>query len=213
MKSTILLKKFYIEDKEFVKSHEIKEYCNILDLNYENVIRYFISRGYLLRIFRGIFYVKHLEELKFGFNKYSHLELVSKGLDLKGIKNWYFSLYTALKLNNATHEYFTIDYVISENLYRNKPIYIADYKFKFMKLKPDLLNFGITENGLKNGIRYSDLEKTIIDFIYIWIYNSIPRKKILIDVSEYTNNLSEKRIKNYAKNYPNSIKEIVEEMF
>lgn len=208
MKSTLLLKKFYIEGKEFVKSDEIKEYCNLLNLNYEKVIRYFISRGYLLRIFRGIFYVKNLEELKFGLKKYSHLELVSKGLDLKGIKNWYFSLYTALKLNNVTHEYFTIDYVISENLYRNKPIHIDNHKFKFMKIKPDLLNFGI----IKNGFRYSDLEKTILDFIYIWIYNSIPRKKILIDVSEYTNNLSEKRIRNYAKKYPNSVKEIVEEI-
>jgi predicted transcriptional regulator of viral defense system len=208
MKSTLLLKKFYIEGKEFVKSDEIKEYCNLLNLNYEKVIRYFISRGYLLRIFRGIFYIKNLEELKFGSNKYSHLELVSKGLDLKGIKNWYFSLYTALKLNNVTHEYFTIDYVISENLYRNNPIHIDNHKFKFMKIKPDLLNFGIIENGF----RYSDLEKTILDFIYIWIYNSRPRKKILIDVSDYTNNLSEKRIRNYAKKYPNSVKEIVEEI-
>jgi len=206
MKSTILLKKFYIEGKEFVKSDEIKEYCDLLNLNYENVIRYFISRGYLLRIFRGIFYVKNLEELKFGSKKYSHLELVSKGLDLKGIKNWYFSLYTALSLNNATHEFFTIDYVISENLYRNKIININNYKFKFMKLKPDLLNFGIIENKY----RYSDLEKTILDFIYIWIYNSIPKKKISLNISEYTNNISEKRIRNYVKYYPNSVKEIVE---
>lgn len=206
MKSTILLKKFYIEGKEFVKSDEIKEYCDLLNLNYENVIRYFISRGYLLRIFRGIFYVKNLEELKFGSKKYSHLELVSKGLELKGIKNWYFSLYTALSLNNATHEFFTIDYVISENLYRNKIININNYKFKFMKLKPDLLNFGIIENKY----RYSDLEKTILDFIYIWIYNSIPKKKISLNISEYTNNISEKRIRNYVKYYPNSVKEIVE---
>ncbi len=206
MKSTILLKKFYIEGKEFVKSDEIKEYCDLLNLNYENVIRYFISRGYLLRIFRGIFYVKNLEELKFGSKKYSHLELVSKGLELKGIKNWYFSLYTALSLNNATHEFFTIDYVISENLYRNKMININNYKFKFMKLKPDLLNFGIIENKY----RYSDLEKTILDFIYIWIYNSIPKKKISLNISEYTNNISEKIIRNYVKYYPNSVKEIVE---
>jgi len=206
MKSTILLKKFYIEGKEFVKSDEIKEYCDLLNLNYENVIRYFISRGYLLRIFRGLFYVKNLEELKFSSKKYSHLELVSKGLELKGIKNWYFSLYTALSLNNATHEFFTIDYVISENLYRNKMININNYKFKFMKLKPDLLNFGIIENKY----RYSDLEKTILDFIYIWIYNSIPKKKISLNISEYTNNISEKRIRNYVKYYPNSVKEIVE---
>ncbi len=209
MKSTFLLKKFYIEGKEFIKSSEIIEYCEYFNLNYNNIIRYFISRGYLLRIFRGIFYVKNLEELKFGLKKYSNLELVSKGLDLKGIKNWYFGLYTALKLNNMTHEYFTINYIISENLYRNKPININSIKFKFIKLKPNLFNFGIIENGF----RYSDLEKTILDFIYLWVYNSKPRKKIIIDLSEYIKNISEKKIKNYIKNYPNSVKNIIEEIF
>ena len=209
MKSTILLKKFYIDGKELVTSDEIKENCNILNLKYENVISYFISRGYLSRIFRGIFYVKSLEELKFGKRKYSYLELVKKGLELKKINNWYFSLYTALKLNNVTHEYFTIDYVISENMYRSKLINIENRKFKFIKLKPDLLNFGIIENGF----RYSDLEKTILDFIYIWIYNNIPRKKILIDATEFIDNMSEEKIKNYAEKYPNSVKEIVEEIF
>ncbi|GAH29850.1 unnamed protein product, partial [marine sediment metagenome] len=188
---------------------EIKEYCDFLNLNYENVINYFISRGYLSRIFRGIFYVKSLEELKFGKRKYSYLELVKKGLELKNVKNWYFSLYTALKLNNATHEYFTIDYVISENLYRSKVINIENRKFRFIKIKPDLLNFGIIENGF----RYSDLEKTILDFIYIWIYNNTPRKKILIDASEYIDDLTEEKIRIYAKKYPKSVKEIVEEIF
>ncbi len=209
MKSTILLKKFYIDGKELVTSDEIKENCDFLNLKYENVINYFISRGYLSRIFRGIFYVKSLEELKLGKRKYSYLELVRKGLELKKIKNWYFSLYTALKLNNVTHEYFTIDYVISENMYRSKLINIEDRKFKFIKIKPDLLNFGIIENGF----RYSDLEKTILDFIYIWIYNSAPRKKILIDATEFIDDLTEEKIKIYAEKYPNSVKEIVEEIF
>lgn len=209
MKSTVLLKKFYIDGKELVTSEEIKEYCNFLNLKYENVINYFISRGYLSRIFRGIFYVKSLEELKFGKRKYSYLELVKKGLELKKTKNWYFSLYTALKLNNVTHEYFTIDYVISENMYRSKLINIENRKFKFIKLKPDLLNFGIIENGF----RYSDLEKTILDFIYIWIYNNIQRKKILIDATEFVDDMSEEKIRIYAEKYPNSVKEIVEEIF
>lgn len=209
MKSTILLKKFYIDGKELVTSDEIKENCDFLNLKYENVINYFISRGYLSRIFRGIFYVKSLEELKLGKRKYSYLELVKKGLELKKIKNWYFSLYTALKLNNVTHEYFTIDYVISENMYRSKLINIENRKFKFIKIKPDLLNFGIIENGF----RYSDLEKTILDFIYIWIYNNTPRKKILIDATEFIDDLTEEKIKIYAQKYPNSVKEIVEEIF
>lgn len=73
--------------------------------------------------------------------KYNHYELVSKGLELKGVKNWYFGLYTALKFNLATHESFTITYVITNKLYRNKPISIDNHKFKFIKLKPELLTF------------------------------------------------------------------------
>ena len=141
--------------REFVNSDEIKSYCSTLNLSYEKVIRYFMRMKYIIRIFKGIFYVKSLEEIKYNSIKYSHLELVAKGLELKGVENWYFGLYTALMLNNDTHEYFTIDYIISDSLYRNKPITINSRKFKFHKLKPSLLKFGIIENKC----RYSDLEK------------------------------------------------------
>jgi len=152
-----------------------------------------------------------LEEIKYNNNnaiKYSHLELVAKGLELKGVENWYFGLYTALMLNNATHEYFTIDYVISDNLYRNKPITINSRKFKFHKLKTSLLKFGIIENQY----RYSDLEKTILDFIYLWIYNGVSKKRILMDISGYAKNLSGSEIKDYIHWYPKSVKEIIKEI-
>ncbi len=208
MKSTLLLKKFFLEKKEFITSAEIKKYCSVINLNYEKVIRYFLLRGYLIRLFRGIFYVKTLEEIKFGIKNYSYLKLVSKGLELKEVKNWYFGLDTALKLNNKTYEFSTIDYVISENLYRNKPMNIDDRKFKFIKLKPSILNFGIIENGFK----YSDLEKTILDLIYIWKYNSLSKKKIILNISEYTKDVSEEILKDYSKYYPNTVKEIVGEL-
>ena len=113
-----------------------------------------------------------------------------------------------MKLNNATHEYFTIDYVISDNLYRSKPITINNRKFKFHKLKPLLLKFGIIENKY----RYSDLEKTILDFIYLWIYNGVSKKRILMDISGYAKNLSGSKIKDYVHWYPKSVKEIIKEI-
>jgi len=79
---------------------------------------------YIIRIFKGIFYVKSLKEIKYGTEKYSHLDLGAKGLNLKGVENWYYGLHTAFKLNNITHEYYTMDYVISDSLYRNNPITI-----------------------------------------------------------------------------------------
>jgi len=203
-KSSLLLKKLRIDEKEFVTSAELKLYCKSMGLSYKTVIKYFIHRGYLTRIFRGIFYVKSLDEIKLGKVRYSHLELVANGLVLKGVKNWYFGLYTALKLNNMTHEHFTVDYVVNDKLLRSKPMNIAGYKFKFVKLTPRLLKFGITGNSL----RYSDAEKTILDFIYTWRYNGVPKEKIILDISEWSKSLSKEKTRKYATNYPKTVREI-----
>ncbi|MGD6934003.1 MAG: type IV toxin-antitoxin system AbiEi family antitoxin domain-containing protein [Candidatus Bathyarchaeia archaeon] len=204
IKSSFLLKKLRIDNKEFITSEELKRYCKKLVMNYEKTIRYYVSRGYLIRIFKGIFYVKSLDEVKLGKSKYNHLELVAKGLELKGVKNWYFGLYTALKFNNLTHESFTVDYVVNDKLLRSKPINIAGYKFKFVKLNPKLTEFGIMGNNLK----YSDPEKTILDFIYTWRYNGVPEEKIVLDISEWTKDLSSEKVKKYAANYPKTVQQI-----
>jgi predicted transcriptional regulator of viral defense system len=203
-----ILKKLHLEGNEFVKSDEIKKSCEDFDLDYYNTIRNLISRGYLVRIFKGIFYVKSFEEVKMGGMKYSHLELVSKGMELKGISNWYFGLYTALRLNNATHEHFTVDYVVNDTLFRAKPINIAGYRFRFIKVKKSLLEFGIKEEKH----RYSDLEKTLLDFIYLWNYSSVPKEKIVIDIEEYMQDISKNKIKKYSIHYPNTVWKILEEI-
>jgi predicted transcriptional regulator of viral defense system len=208
MTMKLLLKKLRLEGEEFLTSDTIKKRCKSFNLDYNSTIKYFISRGYLVRIFRGIFYLKSLDELKLGKVRYSHLELVSKGLELKGVENWYFGLYTALKLNNMTHEHFTTDYVISDKIFRAKPMGIAGYEFRFLKLKPDLFKFGI----IKNGLNCSGPEKTILDFIYVWRYNGVPDEKIIMDVSEYSTNLSKNKFKTYAKNYPKTVYKIMEKV-
>ena len=205
MTMSLLLKKMRIENREFVTSEDLMEYCRSMELEYNAVVRYFIKKGYLLRIFRGVFYVKPLEELKLGRSRYSYLELVAKGLELKKVKNWYFGLHTALKLNNMTHEHFTIDEVVNDTIFRAKPMKIAGYSFKFIKLSPSLLNFGIIE---RNGIRHSDREKTVLDFIYIWRYNGVPEDRIVIDVSEWAKGISKSKLGDYANNYPTTVCEI-----
>jgi predicted transcriptional regulator of viral defense system len=203
-----ILKKLHLQEKRFVTAEEIKEYCSAYNLNYYTTIRNLTSRKYLLRIFRGIFYVKSFEELKLGKMEYSHLELISKGLESKGIDDWYFGLYTALKLSNITHEYFPIDYIINDKIFRQKPIDVGGYKFKFIKLKESLVKFGLIENRYK----YSDHEKTILDFMYVWKYNGVPKEKILIDISDYAENISIDKIERYALHYPKTIKVMVEEL-
>src|SRR3989338_5632563 len=118
MRMSILVEKLWMENKEFVTVKELKEYCKVLKLKHESVIHYLLKRKHLVRLFKGIYYIKSLEEFELGKSKYNHLELVAKGLELKGVKNWYFGLHTALKHNNMTHEYFTIDEVISDSVFR-----------------------------------------------------------------------------------------------
>ena len=208
VKSSFLLKKLSIDKKEFITSEELKLYCKSMGLNYEITIRHLVSRGYLIRIFKGVFYIKTLDEAKLGKSKYNPMELVAEGLKLKGVKNWYFGLYTALKFNNMTHESFSVDYVVNDKLLRTKPISIAGYKYRFVKLAPKLLTFGLIEDNL----RYSDPEKTILDFIYTWRYNGVPAEKIVLDVSEWTGNITSEKIKKYSDNYPKTVQEVVNEV-
>jgi len=206
MTMSLLRRKLWMDEKEFVTAEELKRYCKPMKLNYEMVVRYFGMRGYLVRIFRGIFYVKSLEEAKLGRSRYNHLELVAKGLELKNVKRWYFGLHTALKLNNMTHETFVVEDVVSDELFRANPFTIAGYKFKFSRLSPALLGFGIRKAG--NGVRYSDPEKTLLDFIYLWRYNGIPEEKIVADVSGWEKGASKEKLRAYAKKYPKTVAEI-----
>jgi len=202
MKMSLLVEKLWIENKEFVTSEELKVYCRSMKIDYSLVIRYLSSRRYLLRIFRGIFYVRSLEEIKLGRSKYNHLELVAKGLELKGVKEWYFGLHSALKLNNMTHEHFAVEEVVSDSIFRANPFDIAGYKFRFVKLSPSLVSFGIKEERM---LRYSDPEKTILDFIYLARQKGVPTDKIVADVSSWTKGLSKDRLRKYAKKYPKTV--------
>jgi len=201
-----VVKRLHLTEKKFVTSEEVKKYCEEYGLDYYTTIRNLTSRGYLLRIFKGVFYVRSFEELKVGKLGLSHLELISEGMRLKGVDSWYFGLYTALKLNNATHEHFTVDYIINDKLFRQEPIVVAGHSFRLVKLKEGLLGFGIVENRY----RYSDIEKTILDFIYVWRYNGKPEEKILMDLSDYAELASADRMREYAGHYPKTVKKIAE---
>jgi predicted transcriptional regulator of viral defense system len=207
MNTSILLKKLYLEKIEFITSEELEKYCKEFEMDYTDTVRYFIRRGYIIRIFKKIFYLRGIEEIKLGRTKYSYRDLISKGLELKGVKNWYFGLYSALKMNNMTHESFIVDHILNDKLFRPNPINIMDYKIEFHKISPKLLTFGILK---KRNINYSDPEKTILDFMYIWRYNGIAKKRILIDIKDYAENASIEKLRKYVKHYPSTVKETFE---
>ncbi len=206
MKTDMILRKLRLEGKELVTSEELKETCSSLGIKYESAIRHLVPRGHLIRIFRGVFYVTSPEEALTKRRKHSHLELVSRGLKVKGVEDWYFGLYTALKLNNMTHEHYAIDYVVNDKIQRSNPMNIAGHRFKFVKVKHKLLGFGVVGGEL----RHSDPEKTILDFIYLWRYNSMPDQRITLSVREWVDNVDETKIKNYSRHYPRTVASLLE---
>jgi hypothetical protein len=62
----LIVEKLAIDNKKFILSNEIKDYCRKLSLDYLPTIKYLIRNKYLARVFRGIFYVYSIEERKLG---------------------------------------------------------------------------------------------------------------------------------------------------
>jgi len=201
-----VLKRIRQDKKEFITLKELKKYCKELYFNYKNISDYLVSRGYLVRILDDIFYVKTVDEISQKKLKYSILELVGKGLILINVPNWYFGLYTALKLNKIDYDHKNrFFYLINNKISKNKLIKILDNQFRFLKFKNSLFNFGI----INKKIRYSNLEKTILDLIYLWEYNHMNENRILIKLSKLLDGISEEKILEYSHYYPKSNKSIL----
>lgn len=188
----LIVRKLELSDKKFITREELKEDCKKLSMDYYVTIRYLTHYKHLVRILRGIFYIKSIEERKLNKININYLEAIKEALKIKGVKNWYFGLSTALKLNNLTHEYFTIDYVINDKLFRVKPFSILGYKIRFIKINSKLTKFGIINKGLP----YSDAEKTMLDYVYLKEYGNV--KLIPEEIFE---KCSKNKILKYSKNY------------
>jgi len=196
-----VLKKIRQDNKEFITSEELREYCRELYFNYKEISDYLISRGFLLNILDDIYYVKSNDEINKNKLKYSLLELVGKGLKLKNVKNWYYGLYTALNLIDVAHDHQDeFLYIINDQILNNNPIKILGKNFRFLRFKNALFNFGI----LNNKVNYSNLEKTILDLIYLWEINHMNENRILIEISKLMKGISKDKILEYSQHYPES---------
>ena len=197
----LIVEKLARDNKKFILSNEIKDYCRKLSLDYLPTIKYLLRNKYLARLFRGIFYIYSIEERKLGKSEMNYFKILKEALKIKGVKNWYFGLETGLKFNNLTHEYFTIDYVINDKIFRAKPIIIMGRKVKFYRLSRKMFVFGI----IKNSINYSDSEKTLLDLLYLKHYTKE-------EFEEIAEELSKIKLLKYVKNYDKRAINIVREL-
>ena len=202
MSLKLMVKKLQMYNKRFITREELKEYCREINLDYYTAIRYLTFHKYLIRILKGIFYIKSMEERKFNKTNINYLDAIKTSLRIKGVKKWYFGLETALKLNTLTHEYFTIDYVINDTIFRANPINILGHKIKFVKISSKLFYFGIK----KDKLPYSDPEKTMLDLLYLKKYNKT-------EFLELSKRLSKNKILKYAEYYNKKVRDIVRKQY
>jgi predicted transcriptional regulator of viral defense system len=183
---------------------EIKEACKRFDANPDNTTNYMISYGYLVRILRGLYYVKTFEEfeLRKSPDIYKILFLSLNKLNVK----WYFGLYTGLRLNGLTHEFFDTIFVLNDQIYRPKEIKIAGEKVKFLKLSSKLVDFGVVNESDK---RFSDVEKTLLDLIYISRYRSVPEGRIISMIGDYGKRVRNDKVLEYLRFYPKAVEKVV----
>ena len=207
MTYALLVKKLNNTKNKYLTSDEIKEYCKIISMKYDDAINYLTKNRYLFRIFRGIFYKPTIEERKLGKISINHLDALVEALKIKGIKNWYLGLDSALKLDNATHEFYAIDTIISDKIFRKKPLSLFKNKVKFIKIRTELTLFGIKKI---KGLKYSNIEKTLLDIIYLSKYNGLNDEEIKNKIIALIPKCSKKKLLTYSKYCNSTTKKFVE---
>ena len=207
MKASLAWERLLIEGRKIVTSGKLRELAKELSKDEEQLIDYLRRHGYIDRILRGYFYVKSLEERKRNTYENPLFNRVAMALKAKGVTNWYFALETALKLNLMTHEYFYIDYVITDSYRTTKVITIGGQNFHF--IKRSLKHF---KNGIihKNRLRYSDPEKTVLDLAYRDYLKSKEKELYLASIMEFLESIDRNKIKSSLKPYPKKFREVVE---
>lgn len=202
----LVWRKLLLDGDKIVTSEKIRQAAQNLGKDYTRSLRYLQEHGYLMRIFRGIFYVNSPEERDAGTSDRPVFKIVAEALALKSVKHWYIGLETALRINGLTHEYYTVNYVITDSYRTTKVIRIADARFQFLKWSRRHF-----ESGIRRAfdLKFSDREKTILDLVYKRYIDSRDESNAISPFMEYKKMLDKSKVRNYLAEYPRRVQEIV----
>ncbi len=209
---TSIWKGLLIEGYKVVTSEDVRRLARKIGKDERRSLRYLQEHGYIFRILRGVFYVKSPEEMEGGFFRYSIYEMISEAMRIKKVKNWYFGLETALKMNMMTHEFHTVDCVITDSFRTTKNIGILDTKFVFRK-------WAMTEGPVEWKIKritdhgcvlfHSDRERTVLDLAYRNYIGKDERKRIISPLVEFEEHLDNGKMMTYLSSYPPKFREMI----
>lgn len=185
----------------------IREYEEIYKkkVNLISLWTYLRKDRYIKRILGDYYYTFSLEERYNHYCRYSEEELVFLVLEKMKV-NWYLGLERALIENKVSWQALNIIPIINDHFSGIKRL--GNSKFKFMKAKEAIFKFGLTNRRTNNNVKYfySDLEKTYLDFLYLYSYEGK-------DIESIKKNLDFKvdknKLKRYAQQYSKKIEGIV----
>jgi len=194
-------------NREVVTSRELADLAHRLGRKPEHVVRHLRREGYLLPLFKGYYHVRSPGEIRLGEERRNPLELFALAAAAKGIGPWYFGLHTALRLNGMTHEDRREEAVISERFYRIRGVRIGPRRFVIHKWAPGLLSFGLLE---KAPYRYSDPEKTVLDLVYLDLWNRKRGRAEARPWIDHIETVDVRRLRRHLAHYPEEVKAAVE---
>lgn len=207
MEASLIWKKLLLDGKKITTTGEIINLAKGIGRNGWRSVKYLQSQGYLTRILKGIFYIRDIDERERDGYDHSIFEMVALALKEKRTTNWYFSLETALKINNMTHEFFNIEYVFTDSFRTTKAIGIIDTNFIFIKRGKKHFTGGIVEDEM---IKYSDPEKTVLDIAYNHYLKDEQSGYFFSPVREYIEEIDMSVLRKYLVAYPNTFQSDVE---
>jgi hypothetical protein len=187
---------YSFEKKLIIREDIQKRFKHILQDEYnENIIRNLRHSQDILYIMFDYYYIASSQEKSGHYLSYSTNEMVYAVLNKLNIK-WYHGLESALEYNHIIWQ-GVVNPVIINNYFSGKRV-INGVTYHFHNLKNDLFQFGMIQKKTKNNIRfyYADIEKTFLDFLYL--KKQAPH--------ELKKEIEWKKVKEYMKNYPKSIK-------
>ena len=187
------------KEKLVSKKQLERAFRDVLQTKYsENIIVNLRKNRDILYIFKSYYYLLDPREKKGSYTKYSTNEMVYAILNKLNIK-WYLGLYSALERTNIIWQGVVNPIIVNSEISGEKKI--LGVKYRFHKIKRELLDFGRLKKTTNNRITfyYSDPEKTYIDFIY---FNKNPPSEL----SKATKN---EKLRLYLKNYSKNFKKKV----
>jgi predicted transcriptional regulator of viral defense system len=206
MSASLVWKRLNLEGVRVTDSRRIEMMAAGLGRDPVRTIRYLQEHGYIVRLLRGIFYVKTPDERMLKTLQASKYDLIRMAMKEKGVRHWHLGLNTATAIHGMTHEYFSTDFVITDSFRTTKTIKINGSKFRFVRRGKALQGFGVER--LK-GVPVSDKEKTVLDLVHSRIIAGAADTGASEPIAEFEDCIDARKVREYAQHYPSRVREVV----